>query len=137
MENNTNCTEFKHSYELTFEEMYSVCRFYERKWIQYTEIRDGKKYEMYSHVKGVKYLNETDTFLTYTSTMIEVCDGKIYPSLRTDLLYEIPKEYNDELIKKENTSMRIPNEILKPLLRKSMELIISSKNRYTQLLGHC
>ena len=47
MENNTNCTEFKHSYELTFEEMYSVCRFYERKWIQYTEIRDGKKYEMY------------------------------------------------------------------------------------------
>lgn len=92
---------------------------------------------MYSHVKGVKYINETDTFLTYTSTMIEVCDGKIYQSLRTDLLYEIQKEYNNELIKKENTSMRIPTEILKPLLRKSMELFISSKNRYTQLLEHC
>ena len=31
MENIANFTEFKHSYELTFEEMYSVCRFYERK----------------------------------------------------------------------------------------------------------
>ena len=77
MENNMNWYEFKHSYELTFEEMYSVCRFYERKWIQYTEIRDGKKYEMYSHVKGVKYINVTDTFITYTRTLIEDSAGTI------------------------------------------------------------
>ena len=137
MENNTNCTEFKHSYELTFEEMYSVCRFYERKWIQYTEIRNGKEYKIYSHVKGVKYINDKDTFYLYPSTVIEVCDGKILPSLRADMEYELPKYFNDELIKKENTSMRIPNDILKPLLTKSLELIYSSKNRYTQLLGHC